>query len=865
MRLTRPSITRCKALSKYLALSFILILLTLLLTGCVTLRDPEASLEYNGDIVATIDSTHSAGQSFVSRRPRLVNVQLYLRKASAESLDSDILSAALYHSPQDSQPLVTVPLTYSQITRSFPVTIAFPAQNDPPGQSYYLSLSTKGGPLALYGRAEDANPDGSLFINGEAQALDAAMRTAYDYNLQAMLGDLAANMSDWWLALPLLLLLYAPGRLILEIVDAIRSRQHNNESFLAAWDWSERLALTVGLSLAVIPLLMLWTTKVGLQWSRAAVLVGAGLTCLGLGALIWRRLRKDRQLRNRDRLPGPDLYDLTLLAIFGLALAVRLVMVRDLAAPAWVDPIHHTTIVRLIVEQGAYPPSYAPYISAQHSSYHAGFHSLIATFHWLSGLELSRAMLLLGQVFNALSVLAVYLLATSFTKDRQAGLFAALATGFLCSMPAYYASWGRYTQLTGLLVLPVCAALLMRLLSGRAFPALILESQTTELEPSEENSSPATSQAQKVWQTPSITLQMGLQLAAVGCLASAGLFMLHYRVAGFWGLLMLAWGLGELIRSLDKQPLWKTIPLAVGWLAAVGLPAVLISLPWWPALLKSLILPGLANTAASQPLKVDWGLLTPVYGKQIMLLALAGLLIAVLQARWFGPVLALWIGLLFMSSNQGIIPLPGSNFINLTSVEIMFFLPFSVLAGYFASFVIRGIGKFIPDWGRIPYTALLAAGSLAAALAGARLMLPILNPVTILFREADRPAIQWIADNIQADETILINPFLWGYGIYAGQDGGYWITPLAGRKTMPPPILYAYGSPQEVKRVTETSKQVIEHAGDPQALSALLKEQHIRYVYIGRRGGVLSAKSLIQSGLFQTIYSQAGVWLFEVK
>ncbi len=162
---------------------------------------------------------------------------------------------------------------------------------------------------------------------------------------------------------------------------------------------------------------------------------------------------------------------------------------------------------------------------------------------------------------------------------------------------------------------------------------------------------------------------------------------------------MLAWGLSELIRSLDKQPLWKTIPLAAGWLAAVGLPAVLISLPWWPALLKSMILPGLASTGTSQPLKVDWGLLTPVYGKQIMILALAGLLIAVLQARWFGPVLALWIGLLFLSANQGIIPLPGSNFINLTSVEIMFFLPFSVLAGYFASFVIRGIGQIHPRLG----------------------------------------------------------------------------------------------------------------------------------------------------------------------
>jgi Family of unknown function (DUF6541)/Protein of unknown function (DUF1616) len=661
------------------------------------------------------------------------------------------------------------------------------------------------------------------------------------------------------LVLPLLVLLLAPGRLALEIVDAIRSRQHSNESFLAAWDWSERLALSVGLSLALIPLLMLWTSTVSWRWSQAAVLAGAGLVLLVLAALAWRRLRRG------DPLPGPDLYDLALLVIFGLALAVRLAMVRDLTLPAWVDPIHHTTIVRLIVERGAYPPSYEPYVSTLHTSYHAGFHSLVATFHWLSGLEISRAMLWLCQVFNALSVLAVYLLATSFTKDRLAGLWAALATGFLSSMPAYYASWGRYTQLAGLLVLPACAALLMRLLAGRAFPAVAIEKKPPNPEASEQGDSPAALHAQKEWQAPSISLQMGLQLAALACLSSAGLFMIHYRVAGFWGLLMVAWGLGELIRSLDKQPLWKTIPLAGGWLVVVGLPAILLSLPWWPALLKSMILPRLAGPAISQPLKVDWGLLTPVYGKQMMVLALTGLLIAILRARWFGPVLALWIGLLFISSNQGIIPLPGSNFINLTSVEIMLFLPLSVLAGYFISFIVRGVGKFVPVWGRIPYVALLAAGSLAAALAGARLMLPILNPITILAREADRPAIQWIAENIQPDETILINPFLWGYGIYAGQDGGYWITPLAGRKTMPPPILYAYGSAQEVKRVTELCKQVIEQAGNPQALSAMLKEQHIRYVYIGRRGGVLSARLLAESGAFQTVYSQDGAWLFKLK
>ncbi len=845
MRQSKPLSSRC------LTRLPVLIILGLLLTGCVTLRDPEASFEYNSDIVATIDHDHSVGQSFISRRPRLVNVQLYLRKASTQAKDTDLLTAALYHSPDDDQPLVTVPVTFSLITRSFPVTIEFPAQPDPPNQSYYLLLSTKGGSLAIYGRLEDANPDGSLFINGQAQSADAAMRTAYDYDVRAMLGDLLASLPDLWMAIPLILLLWAPGQLILELVAAIRFRQSKDECFLATWDWSERQMLAIGLSLAFIPVLMLWTTTLGLRWSRAAVWAGAILVTICLAALIFRRFRRG------ERLTGPDRLDFALLAVFGLALIVRLAMVRDLAAPAWVDSVHHTMIARLVVEQGAFPQSYEPLVDALHTSYHSGFHSIVATFHWLSGLELSKAILILCQVFNALSVLAVYLLATSFTKDRLVGLFAAFITGFLSSMPAYYASWGRYTQLNGLLLLPVCAALVMRLLSGRAFPASQLDKRAADIQ-GEDNSQPAS--------PPFISTQMSIQLVIFACLACAGLFMIHYRVIGFWALLMGAWILGELIRSLDKQAIWKTVPRAAGWLAAVGIPAILISLPWWPGLINSLILPGLsASPTPPQPLQVDWGLLTPGFGKQIMILALAGLFISLLRARWFGPVIALWVGLLFISANQGTISLPGSSFINLTSVEIMFFLPLSLLAGFCASFLIRSIGRLIPGWGQLPYAALITVGAMVAALAGAQRIMPILNPVTLLFRNADRPAIQWIADNIGPDETILTNPFLWGYGVYAGQDGGYWISPLAGRKTLPPPILYAYGSPAEVQSVAETCKEVIERASDPQALSELMRSQGIRFVYLGRRGGVLSPKSLVQSGLFQTRYSKAGTWLFELK
>jgi len=36
-------------------------------------------------------------------------------------------------------------------------------------------------------------------------------------------------------------------------------------------------------------------------------------------------------------------------------------------------------------------------------------------------------------------------------------------------------------------------------------------------------------------------------------------------------------------------------------------------------------------------------------------------------------------------------------------------------------------------------------------------------------------------------------------------------------------------------------------------------------VYIGRRGGVFSAKELAESGLFRTLFDQDGIWIFELR
>jgi hypothetical protein len=149
------------------------------------------------------------------------------------------------------------------------------------------------------------------------------------------------------------------------------------------------------------------------------------------------------------------------------------------------------------------------------------------------------------------------------------------------------------------------------------------------------------------------------------------------------------------------------------------------------------------------------------------------------------------------------------------------------------------------------------------AFIGAKQLVTIINPITILSRSADLPAIEWISVNIPENETIVINPFNWGYGLYAGSDGGYWISPLSGRQTLPPPLLYGMGS--NSKNISKLSQDVIDLSSDPLAIHEFLRSNKYHYIYLGTKGGVLSPEKLIESGLFTICYQQDGVWIFGLK
>ncbi|HET7437743.1 MAG TPA: hypothetical protein VFN10_23760 [Thermoanaerobaculia bacterium] len=299
-----------------------------------------------------------------------------------------------------------------------------------------------------------------------------------------------------------LAVIWAPGALL---ARACRLRERDA---LAAF------ATHVALGLAFWPLLFLFTS--GWTVLRARVVVAV----LVLGALALVRVRRMRVLS---------------LVVFALVVLTRALHIRGLAFPPWVDPVHHAMIVRLLVEQGRLPATYAPFIPESTFYYHWGYHAVIAFVAWVSGatnpFDLPRLLLVTGQVLNALTFFAVYAGARAFLRSSRAALLAATIATLVSWFPAYYVSWGRYPQLAAMLIVPPLAVVLWRL--GR-HPT------------------------------------RGRFVATA--LLAAGLLLIHVRVAIVFAVLALV-----LFALLAKQRRWRGLV----WCGVAAVAAFALTTPWF--------------------------------------------------------------------------------------------------------------------------------------------------------------------------------------------------------------------------------------------------------------------------------------------
>jgi len=608
--------------------------------------------------------------------------------------------------------------------------------------------------------------------------------------------------------------------------------------------------LVAGLCVSLLPVGLLYLNLAGIRLDERSVKVSFGALLLlwilwaSRRPLAWHALRtleENRRQGNQSfelirvvsdsrrwvlpkHLSGRDAVYVTVLAfVLAASAIVRLLDMRGLVVPMWVDSVQHVEIARLIADRGGVPDSYLPFADVSPFSYHFGFHALVAFVHWLSGADIPETTLFVGQALNFAVVLSTYLLGARFVGSRLAGLVSAAVVGVFSTMPAYYTSWGRYTQLTGMVILPIAAALTLDAFGQQ--------------------------------RTRGRFLYVGLSGLVVG-----GLIIAHPRVTVFYLCFLLAYVVVEMaVTRGERTAVIRT--LAVG--GGIGVVGMLSVAPWLWTVASSLLVRvwqgASATPAAANPFPFDY--FANWVDQALIVLAAAGVVLAVARKNRVAITLALWTGLMLLSGNPYLAGLPGGNMVSNGAVAISLFLPISLLVGY----VVASTADVLRarTW-PLPVLVSISFLFVIASYFGASRLATVMNPSCILFVQQDQEAMQWIAENTPPDSTFLVNSRYWQFDIYVGTDGGYWIPALTGRKTTVPSVLYALGDAKEISRVNAVARKVSEAdfaAGD---VWSWLRRQGVDYVYIGYRGGPLTPAMFTGRSGFRVAYARDGVWIFKV-
>jgi hypothetical protein len=427
--------------------------------------------------------------------------------------------------------------------------------------------------------------------------------------------------------------------------------------------------------------------------------------------------------------------------------------------------------------------------------------------------------------------------------------------GLVSIMPAYYVSWGRYTQLTGLVLLPTAIVFTMRSVSRSATF----------------NPRPPTSNLQ-------------LPIAAVSV---AGLALTHYRVLIFYGCLLLAYLVYETVRETVEVSRTHRSELFVfmrywGRAAMVCLAAILLTLPWLMNLACALLpLQTLSSRMQGAPSYnvVPRDLVMVGHNRELIALSVCGLVWGLFKRERAAIVTALWVLIAIVIANPTIFGFPSTWLVNNASLAISLFVPFAILGGYFfASFYDLLQAKLSSDLRRLMLAVVIAF----VTLWGAWEMLPIVNPATVLATRDDMAAMDWIRRHAPSDAVFLINVRHWQGGTYVGNDGGYWIPLLTGRETILPPAIYIYGSAEYVRRINDLAEEVAAiESLDEERIHQLLDDNGVTYIYIGARGGGITPQMVMGSSCtltssstgsgqssghcYSPVYSNGAVWIFQLR
>lgn len=633
------------------------------------------------------------------------------------------------------------------------------------------------------------------------------------------------------------LILILPGFSVISLIS-LKIKKFN-------FDLIEQLILSIGLSMSIVPIIVLLYTTIGIRLTQITAILTVITFLILLTCMMFIKY-KNTPLFRQNSISKEYLSYFLLLVLFMASMCVRLIPIQSFIVPPGHDPQFHSIISQLIIEQEGIPRSYEPYAPLNSFSYPFGLHSIVVFFHFLTNEGIARLVLILSTVFNAMILLPVYLLVKKISNSNSNAMFSALLVGLVGRFPAGIIIHGKNAHITALVVLPIAILLLYYVFKTNKNIYMLLAS-----------------------------------------VSSAGLLLIHYRVFGFYLLFWASLLLCQLIHVLKKQERARSSLIKIFLTPMIGL---IIVLPWLQNIFhrmysipSDLLAPQQAELISTISFSSFIKIINPILntnGLCLCIFAILGLGIVLVRKKeeMYPFILWLFALLLFLTTIPLSLHIPGSNFINAGSIRITLFLPLSILAGYVINPFVDSdqkdinIGTHRTTLHLRVFAIIICFLIVCIALFSAIQVYSkySISKNNVLVSGQDLEAMEWINKNTPPNSIFWSHAYYWrGPNVILGSDAGYWIPILAHRPNAIPIIPY-FGEdhPSDYFKKCEKLIELTSIRPSEKETLCLLKNLNISYIYIGKRifgGPVIDKQLLAEIPSYELVYQKDSVSIFKIN
>lgn len=780
------------------------LLLLLFLTSCNDFTDIAQPATLS-DCVATLSNTTAVGQTFVARHGGLDAFEIYLQPDTAAE---GSLVLHLRASPIATTDILTSTVLLSPGAAAgyyrFPFTPILHSHS----QYYYAflqPLSGFAGAVQVPCGAAATYADGSLYEGDLPQDAQSSFKLHYAPTFIAL--DLAL-MGVGWLgygAVALGILFFAGYTLVRGWVRKVKG------------DFTVTLIMSAMAALAAWMTFLVWGDLIHLRlssWSVRAwmgIAVVIGLYCFYKDQDLWRR---------RVYWVGSQpMATLLLWLVVLIGISFRLFLGRGMVMLPGSDTYHHTLIAQLFAEQGGLPDSYEPYAPLSSFTYHFGFHSIVALFRWLLGTELLLTTKTTALVLNGAIAATTALLSERLAGDRKAGVVSAALIGLIMVSPFCLLRWGRFTQTTGMLFLPLAILPFV----GRR-----------------DDWSP-------LWVPSSLI---------------AALVFAHNREAFFAVMLLGVMALLKLIRH-ERRALRDWL-----WTGSI---AVLMALPWlvrivWVQLDPQQLRIGYEILGEYNDLsRLELPVLSFITNLPVLVLSMAAL-VALLWDRQDvdDGIFILW-ALVLALGGYLYFELTQSFQWDLKTSVLTLSVPIAIFLSIRFSHIMTQLKGTRRQIFLLLVALLLGIGCLAADVH----FPAVLNGGPLYLRQSDVVAMRWIEEHTPSSALFLVNSLQpeWSPGWLIGSDAGYWLPLLTHREVTLPPMIYAWEAADRsvLQRNLASTYDILAAAEAQGALPATMACcTGITHFMVYDNSWPVASGNLLGSEAFEPIYRQDRLWVFQI-